>query len=128
MKQIDSIKADYKSLTDEIRKFLVNMIKESNYGEIALSKIVKMPIISNQLKLRKTADGIKEIPFQTIELANINSLALCLSSIGDDDSYDVDEILFCDELGHEYGEEDIYGGFLTAFTILDLMGEISTGD
>lgn len=122
-KKFKEIKADYNHLADEIRMSLIDMVKTSKYGEIALSKAVKMPILSNQLKLRKTKDGIKEIPFQTIEMANINSLALCLS---EDDTYDLDEILFCDEYGHEYGEEDIYGGILTAFTVLNLMGEIST--
>lgn len=120
MEKIDSLKADYKHLADKIRDFLIGRVKESDNGEISLPKIVKIPIMSNQLKLRKTKDGIKEIPFQTIEMINITSLALCLSSIGDDDSYDVDEILFCDEFGHEYGEEDIYGGIIGAFSCLVL--------
>lgn len=120
MEKIDSLKSDYKHLTNKIRDFLVGRVKESNNGEIILPKIVKIPIMSNQLKLRKTKDGIKEIPFQTIEMVNITSLALCLSSIGDDDSYDVDEILFCDEFGHEYGEEEIYGGIIGAFSSLVL--------
>lgn len=122
MKKTDILKENYKLLTGEIRSHLIDMVKESEHGEISLSKPVMLPIMSNQLKLRKTKDGIKEIPFQTIEMARINRLALCASSDGDNESYDVDEILFCDEFGHEYGEEDVYGGIMTAFSIIDLIG------
>lgn len=113
-----SIKKDYNVLAHELKSILVEIITQSGNDEIKLSKKVKMPVITNSMKLVKTNHGVKKTPYQFVELVDINRLAL---ETLDDDSYD---ILFIDEYGHEYDEADIYGNIVTAFTILDMTGTL----
>lgn len=113
-----SIKKNYNILAHELKSALVEMISQSGNDEIKLTKKVKMPVITNYMKLVQTNHGVKKVPRQSVELVDINRLAL---ETLDDDSHDV---LFIDEYGHEYDEADIYGNIITAFTILDMTGAL----
>jgi len=117
-KTAKSIKKDYNVLAHELKSTLVEIIAQSDKNEIKLSKKVKIPVITNSMKLVKTNHGVKKTPYQFVELVDINCLAL---ETLDDDSNDV---LFIDEYGHEYDEADIYGNIVTAFTILDMTGTL----